>query len=245
MVNYVNTNFVSITESRVYDRQYVFGLHGRSKMMLDEIDASIRYDNGKLTWENEQRSWSNSGQFLADVVSVGSVWWSLLRVLLGGTGRSPGVGLGGASESQNTSRLHFTALRLLLIIYAASATPLPTPFVVAAHVCCTAKRAKGGPDRRSAAPGIGIIARVSRARDRANRANPIESRNRFARNNNHDWIPRGFGGRTFRSPWARASGPEDRRIKSARLRTRTIFAFADHQIQSFNGINDRWRETDD
>jgi len=38
------------------------------------------------------------------------------------------------------------------------------------------------------------------AGDRANRANPIESRNRFARNNNHDWIPRGFGGRTFRSP---------------------------------------------
>lgn len=29
-----------------------------------------------------------------------------------------------------------------------------------------------------------------------NRANPIESHNRFARNNNYDWIPRGSGGRT-------------------------------------------------
>lgn len=59
---------------------------------------------------------------------------------------------------------------------------------------------EGGPGRRGAAPGIGIIARAPRAGDRANRANPIESCNRFARNNNHDWIPRGFGGRTFRSP---------------------------------------------
>lgn len=33
-------------------------------------------------------------------------------------------------------------------------------------------------------------------RDRRNRANPIESHNRFAGNNNYDWIPRGSGGRT-------------------------------------------------
>lgn len=42
------------------------------------------------------------------------------RVLPGGTRRSPVVGLGGASEPQNTGRLDFAALRLLLIIYAAS-----------------------------------------------------------------------------------------------------------------------------
>jgi len=86
----------------------------------------------------------NSGWFFTNVVSVGSVLrWSLLRpCCTRGTGRSPGVGLGGASEPQNTGRLHFAALWLLLIIYAASAAPLPT-LVIVAHMCCTAKRAKG------------------------------------------------------------------------------------------------------
>lgn len=124
------------------------------------------------------------------------------RVLLDGTRRSPVVGLGGASEPQNTGRLHFAALRLLLIIYAASEREtlyaVTNPVVIAAHVCCTAKRESGPllPRRRYRHYRTGY--RESRTGE--NRANPIESCNRFAQNNNHDWIPRSFGGRTLRFP---------------------------------------------
>lgn len=113
-----------------------------------------------------------------------------------GAGRSSGPGLGGASEPQNTGRLHFAALRLLLIIYAASATPLPTP-VAGTRVCwlCNREARRGetwrgvawrGEARRAGYPRrrcIGIIVRAYPANRGPGEpgANPIESRNRFAR----------------------------------------------------------------
>lgn len=92
---------------------------------------------------------------------------------------------------------HFAALWLLLIIYAASVARLPTPPVRRnLHVAPSKRgpvhhRATIAPIHRRCIPGTD-------PGTRPNRANPIESHNRFAGNNNYDWIPRGSGGRTPR-----------------------------------------------
>lgn len=92
---------------------------------------------------------------------------------------------------------HFAALWLLLIIYAASVAPLPTPPLRRnLHVAPSKRgpvhhRATIAPIHRRCIPGTD-------PGTRPNRANPIESHNRFAGNNNYDWIPRGSGGRTPR-----------------------------------------------
>lgn len=164
---------------------------------------SRRDDNGKFRGRACGRTAApNSRWFLTNVVFDGTVRWSLARSYTLYHGVQGGAPKSVWAEPQNRktpARLHFAALRLLLIIYAASAASLPTP---SSWPCtCVAPRIEtGAPAAARGVESIGIIARVSRTGDRANRANPIESRNRFARNNNHDWIPRGFGGRTFRSP---------------------------------------------
>lgn len=93
---------------------------------------------------------------------------------------------------------HFAALWLLLIIYAASVAPLPPtpPLRRNLHVAPSKRgpvhhRATIAPIHRRCIPGTD-------PGTRPNRANPIESHNRFAGNNNYDWIPRGSGGRTPR-----------------------------------------------
>lgn len=187
---------------------------GRGEMTLNEADVSPRDCNGKpggrtYRCTDVRTDGQTDGALCAPLCSdrtlAGSSRTSSWLVPFDGLSSPEFHGYREEPRSRSGRSLgtakhrstHFAALRLLLIIYAASAAPRyqPPSRSRPAHVC------------RAGTIRIGIIARVPIAGDRANRANPIESRDRFARNNNHDWIPRGFGGRTFVVPLCAHRGP--------------------------------------